>query len=119
MANSNMKVYQKPTCSKCRNLLKTLKERNVSFDNVNYYVEPMTADELKDVLAKLQMQPREIMRTGEAVYKELEIGTKDYTDDELIDLMVKHPDLIQRPIVVTGDKAEIVRTQESIDRLLS
>ncbi len=112
-----MKVYQKPTCSKCRNLLKTLQERKVAFDAINYYTHPLTAKELKSILKKLDMEPKEIMRTGEPVYKELQISTKPYTDSELIEFLVKYPDLIQRPIVVTGDTARIVRSDEATEEL--
>ncbi len=114
-----MKVYQKPTCSKCRNLLKTLQERKVAFDSINYYTHPLTAKELKSILKKLDMGPRDIIRTGEPVYKELQIKTKPYTDAELIDILVKNPDLIQRPIVVTGDTASIVRSDEATEDLLT
>ena len=115
---SDITVYQKPTCSTCRNSMYILREEGVEFDSVNYYEKPFTQKALKSVLAKLGMKPIEVIRKGEAIYKELEIGKKDYSDAELISLMVKHPDLIQRPIVVKGDRAVLCRPAEMVKEIL-
>jgi arsenate reductase (glutaredoxin) len=113
-----MKVYQKPTCSKCRDLLKTLRERKVTFDAINYYTHPLGANEQKGILKKLGMEPIQLMRSKEGVYKELAVGIKPYSDAQLINFMVKYPDLIQRPIVIQGNKASIARTDEAVQKLL-
>jgi len=113
-----IKVYQKPTCSKCRTTLGLLKERGASFEAVNYYENPLTFDELKKLIAKLGIAPRELLRKGEQVYRDLKLARSELTDDELIQLMVENPDLIQRPIVVRGNKAVLGRPPESIDELL-
>jgi arsenate reductase len=110
-------VYQKSTCTKCRDLLKTLKEKDVSFEAVDYYKQPFTREGLKELLGKLGMRPGALLRTKEPIYKELAIGTTAYSDEELIALMVLHPELIQRPIVVSGDTAVLARPKEAAERL--
>jgi arsenate reductase len=111
-------VYQKPTCTKCRMTLAILKERGVEFEAINYYETPLTEVDLRNLLKKLGLTAREILRKDEPVAKELGIGKKDFSDDELIALMVKHPDLMQRPIVVRGDEAVLCRPPENIEKLL-
>ena len=73
---------------------------------------------LRELLAKMGARPREILRTGEAAYKELGLGGREVSDDELVRLMVEHPDLIQRPIVERGDRAVLGRPTERIKELL-
>jgi arsenate reductase len=111
-------VYQKPTCTKCRITLDILKERGVEFEAINYYETPVTETDLRELLKKLGLTARGILRQDESVAKELGIGKKDFSDDELIALMVKHPDLIQRPIVVRGDQAVLCRPPENVEKLL-
>lgn len=73
---------------------------------------------MADLIAKLGVRPRDIIRKTEPVYRELELGKRDLPDDELIRLMVENPDLIQRPIVVRGDKAVLARPVENLDEIL-
>ena len=116
--NEKLKVYQKPTCSKCRTTLRLLKERGVEFEAINYYETPLTAADLRALLKKLELTPREILRKDEPVAKQLGIGKKAFSDDELLALMAKHPDLIQRPIVVRGAHAVLGRPPENVEKLL-
>lgn len=111
-------VYQKPTCSKCRDALGFLTERGVEFEAVNYYEQPVTAEELRGLLEKLGLAPREILRENEPVAHALGLGDRDVPDDELIRLMVENPDLIQRPIVVRGDRAVLGRPLANVEELL-
>lgn len=111
-------VYQKPTCTKCRQTIARLNECGVEFDAINYYETPLTEDGLGELVNKLGIAPRELLRKDEAIYRELELGKRDVPDDELIRLMVAHPDLMQRPIVVRGDKAVLARPVENLDKLL-
>jgi arsenate reductase len=97
---------------------KLLRESGVSFEKVNYYVEPLSKKKLIELLAKMKLTPRDILRTNEAKYKELGLRTGEFTDDEIISLMVKHPDLIQRPIVERGDRAVLGRPTENVKSLL-
>ena len=111
-------VYQKPTCTKCRITLRILKERGADFEAINYFETPLTEAQLRGLLKKLGLTARDILRKDEPVAKELGIGKKDFSDKELIALMAKHPDLIQRPIVVRGDQAVLGRPPENVERLL-
>ena len=111
-------VYEKPTCSKCREMLKLLREGGYDYSKVNYYLEPLSAAKFRELLTKMNLGPRDVMRKGEAVYRELELGKRDLADDELIALMVQNPDLIQRPIVERGDRAVLGRPTENVRELL-
>ena len=78
----------------------------------------MSKKKLTELLRKLNMKPREVMRKGEAIYKELGLGERELSDSELIALMVEHPDLLQRPIVERGDRAVLGRPTENVKELL-
>jgi arsenate reductase (glutaredoxin) len=90
----------------------------VDFEKVNYYLEPLGEAKLRGLIAKMGIAPRELLRTGEAVYRELGLGRRELSDDELIRLMAEHPDLIQRPIVERGGRAVLGRPTERIKDLL-
>lgn len=111
-------VYEKPTCTKCREVDKILRESGKDYEKINYYVKPLSAKKLKELLDKMKMPAKELLRTSESIYKELGLSKKDLSDKELIDLMVKHPDLIQRPIVERGARAVLGRPVENIRPLL-
>ena len=111
-------VYQKPTCSKCRETMTLLQDRGVEFEAINYYETPVTREELRSLIDKLGVSPRDLLRKGEEVYKALNLKTGEISDDELIDLMITHPDLMQRPIVVRGDRAVLGRPPEKVCELL-
>ena len=111
-------VYQKPTCTKCRQTLGLLRERGAEFEAVDYYERRLTAAELGDLVAKLGLSPRDVVRWDEPVARELGLETRDLSDEELLALMAEHPDLIQRPIVVRGDRAVLGRPVENVEELL-
>lgn len=111
-------VYEKPTCTTCRQVNKILTESGIDFEKVNYYIEPMTASKIKELLKKLGIPARDLLRTKESTYKDLELAKKDLSDDEIIKLMVKHPELMQRPIIERGAKAVLGRPAESIRAFL-
>lgn len=111
-------VYEKPTCSKCREMDKLLREHAVSFEKVNYYIEPLSKKKLTELIRKMKIKPRDLLRTSEPIYRELGLAKGDFTDDQLIGLMVEHPDLIQRPIVERGDRAVLGRPTENVKVLL-
>ncbi len=90
----------------------------MDFEKVNYHLEPIGESKLRELIKKMGISPRELLRTGEAVYKELDLGNREVSDDELIRLMVEHPDLIQRPIVERGERAVLGRPTERIRELL-
>ncbi|HKO36062.1 MAG TPA: arsenate reductase family protein [Pyrinomonadaceae bacterium] len=111
-------VYEKPTCTKCREMNKFLVEQGVDFAKVNYYIDPLSEDQLRELLKKMGLKPRELLRTSESVYRELNLGKSELSDDEIIALMVKHPDLIQRPIVERGNRAVLGRPVDNVKILL-
>jgi arsenate reductase (glutaredoxin) len=111
-------IYQKPTCTTCRQVHATLKERGVDFDAVNYYLDPIPKDKLIDLLRKMDIKPRALLRTSEDIYKTLKLGERDLPDDAIVDLMVAHPDLIQRPIVEKGERAILARPADRLKEIL-
>jgi arsenate reductase len=111
-------VYEKPTCTKCREMDKLLRESGVAFEKINYYLEPLGEKKLRELIKRMGIKPRELLRTSEPIYRELGLGKKDFSDDEIISLMVKHPDLIQRPIVERGDRAVLGRPTDNVKALL-
>ena len=116
--SDNITVYEKPTCTKCREMNKFLAENGVDFTKVNYYIDPIGEKKLRELIKKMGITPRELLRTSEPIYRELSLGKKDFTNDEIISLMVQHPDLIQRPIVERGDRAVLGRPTENVKALL-
>jgi arsenate reductase len=111
-------VYQKPTCTTCRQVYQALKESGVDFDAVDYYVDPIPKDKLQSLLKKMGISARDLLRRNEPLYKELELGERQRSEAELIDLMVAHPDLIQRPIVEKGARAILARPAERLKEIL-
>jgi arsenate reductase (glutaredoxin) len=97
---------------------KLLRESGTDFDKVNYYLEPLTKAKLTELIRKMEITPRELLRTSEPIYRELGLGKGEFTDDQIISLMVKHPDLIQRPIVEKGNRAVLGRPVENVRELL-
>ena len=95
-----------------------LRESGVDFEKINYYLEPLSEKKLRELLRKMGIKPRALLRTSESIYRELNLGKSELSDDELIALMVKHPDLIQRPIVERGDHAVLGRPTENVKALL-
>ena len=89
------------------------------FDKVNYYTEPLDERKLRELLRKMKLGPRDILRTSEPIYKELGLGKGEFSDDEIISLMLKHPDLIQRPIVERGAKAVLGRPEKNVRALIT
>ncbi len=112
-------VYQKPTCTTCREVYHTLKESGVDFEADDYYVDPLTKTKLRELLKKMGITARELLRTKEPVYRKLKLAQKQLSDDEIVELMVKYPDLIQRPIVEKGPKAILARPAGRIKEILT
>ena len=95
-----------------------LRESGVSFEKVNYYLQPLTKKKLAELIGKMGIKPRDLLRTSEPINRKLNLRTGEFTDDEIISLMVKHPDLIQRPIVERGKRAVLGRPTENVKKLL-
>ena len=114
---SKVIIYQKPTCSTCRQAVQFLKESGTPFTAINYYEQRFTKPQLKALLKKAGLSPRDILRTKEDLYKELNLAKTLLSDDALIDVLVGHPDLIQRPIVEKGEQAWLARPADRIKDL--
>ncbi len=97
---------------------KLLRESGIPFEKVNYYIKPLSKKKLTELLHKMNMKPRELLRKAEAVYKELGLAEDKFSDSELVAIMVEHPDLIQRPIVERGSRAVLGRPTENVKELL-
>ena len=111
-------IYQKPTCTTCRQVYNALKEGGVDFDAVDYYTDPIPKAKLKELLRKMGLKPADLLRTKEPVYKTLKLAERELKDDEIVDLMIDHPDLIQRPIVEKGSRAILARPAERVKEIL-
>lgn len=111
-------VYEKPTCTKCREMDRLLRESGIDFEKVNYYIAPLTRKKLRELLAKMNLPARALLRTSEPIYRELGLAKDEFTEDEIISLMIEHPDLIQRPIVERGSRAVLGRPTENVKELL-
>ena len=115
---SELTVYEKPTCTTCRNLFTLLTERGIDFERVNYHVDPLPEEKIRELVAKTGGSAREVLRKNEPVYEELGLDEREVSDDELIALMTEHPQLLQRPIVERGDRAVLARPVERVLELL-
>jgi len=111
-------VYQKPTCTTCRQVYNALKEGGADFDAVDYYTDPIPKAKLKELLKKAGLSARDLLRTKEDIYKKLKLGERELGESEIIDLMIEHPDLIQRPIVEKGNRAILARPAERLKEIL-
>jgi arsenate reductase len=110
-------IYHNPKCTKSRQTLALLQEHEVEPKIVEYLKTPPTAAELKSILTKLGMKPEQLVRKGEDIYKTNYAG-RTLTDAQWIEAMVKHPILIERPIVVSGERAVLGRPPENVQQLL-
>jgi arsenate reductase len=118
MGKEKITIYVKPTCTTCRKVLKILKESETDFDSVNYFEEPLSKKTLTQLVKSLGIPPRELLRKNESIYKELGLSKKELSDSEIIDLMVKYPNLLQRPIVIKGNKVLLARPAEEIIKII-
>lgn len=115
---TSLTLYHNPRCSKSRQTLALLREAGQEPEIVEYLKEPPDAAQIKLLLKKLDMAPRELIRKGEAVYKSQGLADESLTRDQLVAAMAEHPILIERPIVVRGRRAVIGRPPENALSLL-
>lgn len=112
------KILHNPRCSKSRAALGLLNDNNMEPEVLEYLKDAPSSAEIRDILNMLEMGPREIMRSGEAIYKQLGLDDPDLSNDVLIEAMVDNPILIERPIVIHNGKAAIGRPIENIEALI-
>lgn len=115
---TDLTLYHNPRCSKSRGALELLEERGLAPTVVRYLETPPDAATLKALLGKLGIGARQLLRSGEDEYRALDLANPALTDAQLIDAMVQHPKLIERPILVAGDKAVIGRPPEKVLEIL-
>jgi arsenate reductase len=118
-AMAELTVYEKRTCTTCRNLATLLEERGIDFERVDFHVEPLSADEIRELVVKTGRPARELFRASEPVYAELKLGEREPDDDEAIALMAEHTELMQRPVVVRGERAVLARPVERVEELFA
>ncbi len=110
-------IYQKPTCSTCRQVLKLVQESGHAFTAVNYYETPLSKTKLKALLKKGRLNARDVLRTKEEKYKTLGLAKADKSEEELIELMIANPDLLQRPLVEQGRTVILARPADTVKQL--
>ena len=111
-------IYHNPRCSKSRQTLALLEKRGIEPKVIEYLATPPSETELKHLLKLLGIKPRELLRTKEEEYKQAKLDRPDVTDSDIIRAMVKHPRLMERPIVVSGNKAALGRPPENVLKIL-
>jgi arsenate reductase len=108
------KIYHNPRCSKSRQTLALLSENEMDVEIIEYLKTPPSRKELSDIIKMLGIKPRDLLRKGEKEYKEAGLGNMDLSDKQIIDAMLEHPRLIERPIVIKDGQARIGRPPELI-----
>ncbi len=112
-----IQIWHNPKCSKSRAAMELLENKNIDASVVKYLEQTPTKEQLIDVLKKLNMKASQLLRTGEDIYKNLNL--KDENDEEkIIEAMIKNPILIERPIIIKGKSAVIARPIENLEELL-
>ena len=112
-----VRIYHNQRCSKSRATCQLIAERGVTAEIIDYLATPPSREDLRTLLKMLGMRPSELLRRGEAVFKEIYAG-RSLSDEESLDALVAHPILIERPIVVRGDRAVLGRSPERVLELL-
>ncbi|GJM13928.1 MAG: arsenate reductase [Pseudohongiella sp.] len=115
---TTISIYHNPECSKSRATLALLEENDINPEVIYYLETPPSTEELKDLLKKLGLQLNDIIRRSEDDFDELGLDDETLSEEIVLDLLQKHPHLLQRPIVVKGDKAIIARPPEIVLELL-
>ena len=116
--DNKTRIFHNPRCSKSRQTLQILQDHGVQTDVIEYLKEPPDFNMLQQILTMLGIGPRDLLRKHEDSYKELQLDRAELSDDELIQAMVDHPKLIERPIVIRDGKAIIGRPPEKVLEIL-
>ena len=115
---ADVTIYHNPRCGTCRKALELIKKKGIQPQIIEYLKTPPTAEELDRILKQLGMEPRQIIRTKEKEYEQLKLDDPRLSRRDLIDAMVRHPILIQRPIVLSKGIAVLGRPPESVEKIL-
>ena len=118
MISAKVEIYFNPKCRKSRETLQIIREKDIE-PEIHYYMEnPPSKEELSGILRKMGKRPREIFRKSEPLYKNLGLKNKDLDDGELLEYLLKYPLLIERPIVVRGQRAVLGRPPEDVKKII-
>lgn len=112
-------IYQKPTCSTCRQVVKLAEASGQPYEAINYYETPLTKTRLTELLKKGGLTAKALLRTKEDIYKSKKDQISAMGEDDIIGLMIEHPDLMQRPLVERGKKVILARPPETLHEILS
>lgn len=115
---AEMTIYQKPTCSTCKEVFQILKEANVDVESVDYFTDPIPKAKLRELIQKIGLPVEELIRKKDQLFKDLRLGEKQLSEGQWLDLLAIYPDLLQRPIVEKGDKAIVARPARKIKEFL-
>jgi arsenate reductase (glutaredoxin) len=111
-------IYHNPACGTSRSTLALIRGKQIEPEIVEYMKTPLSSATLKDLIGKMNISVRSLLRTQEATYQALGLAQDKWSDDELVDIMVAHPDLINRPIVVTAEGVRLCRPPERVLEIL-
>ena len=111
-------IYQKPACTTCKEVYQALKDAAVDFNAVDYFTAPIPKAKLRELVQKMGVTVKDLIRVKEQVYQDLKLAEKNLTDEQLLDLISIYPDLLQRPIVERGDKAILAKPARRIKTFL-
>lgn len=112
-------IYQKPTCTTCKEVYQALQSAGVDFEAVDYFVMPIPKAKLRELIQKMGVTVKDLIRVKEQVYQDLKLGEKNLTDEQLLDLISIYPDLLQRPIVERGEAAILAKPARKIKEFLA
>jgi len=116
---ADITIYQKPSCTTCKEVFQILKETNTDFDSIDYFTDPIPKEKLKELIRKLGISVGELIRKKDQLYQDLRLGEKQLTEGQWLDLLAIYPDLLQRPIVEKGDKAIVAKPAKKIREFLT
>ena len=111
-------IFHNPRCSKSRQTLSLIQEKNIDINIIEYLKTPPDISQLKQILKQLGYEPRQLIRKSEQIYKDLDLGNENKTAEDLVIAMAQNPILIERPIVLSGEKAAVGRPPESVLNIL-
>ena len=119
MSQNNLVIYHNARCSKSRETLQIIQSHDIEPEIIDYLDEPPDPAELKRIIALLGVQARDIMRTTEPVYRDAELDDDSLSEDDIVEAICEYPELLQRPIVISGDRAIIGRPPSRVIELIA
>ena len=111
-------VYEKPTCTTSKKVIKLLSDKGIDFEKINYYENRFTKSKLNELLKMMSKKPSELLRKKGTAYKQLDFKNKNYNESKILDFIIQNPDLIERPIVQKGRKAILARPPETVEKFI-